>query len=167
MARSPLVRLPKPMIKGFSSAHRALVSLTGGRLGGKFRGQPLILLTTTGRKSGKDRTWPLVGLSIEADAAPDAAHAAGAAGSAPKSGWVVAASNGGHDAQPAWYLNLQAHPEATVHAGSDEVRVRARDASPAERARHWPRFVETLGTYAEYQEATDREIPVVLLEPVT
>jgi len=45
--------------------------------------------------------------------------------------------------------------------------VQARDATPAERAEHWPRFVETLDTYAEYQEATEREIPVVMLEPIT
>ena len=66
----------------------------------------------------------------------------------------------------AWYLNLQAHPEATVQEGRRHVKVPARDASPAERAEHWPRFVELLGTYAEYQDATDRQIPVVLLEPV-
>jgi deazaflavin-dependent oxidoreductase (nitroreductase family) len=152
MARSPLVRMPKPMIKGFSSLHRAMLSMSGGRVGTKFRGQPLILLTTTGRKTGKERTWPLVGLPIDADA--------------PARGWVIAGSYGGHDTHPAWYLNLQAHPQAMVHEGTRTVEVRARDATPTERAEHWPRFVELLGTYAEYQEATDRQIPVVLLEPV-
>ena len=130
--------------------HRAMVSMSGGRVGTKFRGQPLILLTTTGRKTGKPRTWPLVGLPIDEQV--------------PSRGWVVAGSNGGHDAHPAWYLNLQAHPEATVREGARESKVRARDATPDERAQHWARFVYVLDTYAEYQEATDRQIPVVLLE---
>jgi F420H(2)-dependent quinone reductase len=144
------VRLPKPLGRSFSSLHRAMVSMSGGRVGTKFRGQPLILLTTTGRKSGKPRTWPLVGLPIDEQAR--------------RSGWVVVASNGGHDAHPAWYLNLQANAAASVRDGRDEVAVTARDATPEERARHWPRFVDVLGTYAEYQEATDRTIPVVMLE---
>jgi deazaflavin-dependent oxidoreductase (nitroreductase family) len=149
---SPVVRLPKPLGKGFSTLHRGLVQLSGGRIGAKFRGQPLILLTTKGRKTGKDRTWPLVGLPIDDDRAK---------------GWVIAASNGGHDAHPGWYLNLRAEPAATVPDGTTTREIRARDATPGERERYWPKFVETLGTYAEYQEATDREIPVVLLEPVT
>jgi deazaflavin-dependent oxidoreductase (nitroreductase family) len=150
MARSPLVRMPKGMIKGFSSLHRAMVSMSGGRVGTKYRGQPLILLTTTGRKTGKPRTLPLVGLPIDEQ---DRTR-----------GWVVAGSFGGHDAHPAWYLNLQSHPEAKVQEGTEEVDVCAREATPAERAEHWPRFVELLSTYAEYQEATDRQIPVVVLE---
>jgi deazaflavin-dependent oxidoreductase (nitroreductase family) len=142
----------KPVAKGFSALHRSVVQLTGGRAGMKFRGQPVIMLTTKGRKTGKDRTWPLLGLPIDAD------H--------PERGWVIVGSNGGHDDHPAWYLNLRADPNASVQAGTETRRVRARDATPAERAEHWPRFVETLDTYGEYQEATDREIPVVLLEPV-
>jgi deazaflavin-dependent oxidoreductase (nitroreductase family) len=153
MARSPLVRLPKPLGKGFSSVHRAFAQMTGGRAGMKFRGQPIVLLTTKGRKTGKARTWPLLGLPIDPD------H--------PERGWVVVASHGGHDTNPAWYLNLRADPLAEVQDGTRKERVRARDATAAEKATHWPRFVETLRTYAEYQEATDREIPVVLLEPVT
>jgi F420H(2)-dependent quinone reductase len=147
MAKSPLVRMPKPMSKSFSTVHRAAVSATGGRLGIRFRGQPVILLTTTGRKTGKERTWPLVGLPLESG------------------GWVIAGSNGGHDAHPGWYLNLRANPEATVQEGRRHVKVLARDASPAERAEHWSRFVDLLDTYAEYQAATDRQIPVVMLDP--
>ena len=77
------------------------------------------------------------------------------------------ASGDGLDNHPAWYLNLQADPNATVQDGTRKQRVHARDSAPAEAAEHWARFVDTLGTYAEYQEATDRQIPVVLLEPVT
>jgi deazaflavin-dependent oxidoreductase (nitroreductase family) len=149
LSRNALVRLPKPMIKTFSTMHRVAVSASGGRVGMRFRGEPLILLTTTGRKTGKDRTWPLVGLPVESG------------------GWVIAGSNGGHDAHPAWYLNLQVNPAAMVQEGRRHVKVLARDASPAERAEHWSRFVDLLDTYAEYQAATDRQIPVVMLEPVS
>jgi deazaflavin-dependent oxidoreductase (nitroreductase family) len=152
MAKSPLVRMPLPLAHGFSRLHRSFVQLSGGRAGMKFRGQPLILLTTKGRKTGKARTWPLCGLPID--------------GEHPERGWVVVGSNGGHDTHPAWYLNLQADPIALVQDGTSKREVRARDATAEERARHWPRFVELLGTYAEYQEATDRQIPIVLLEPV-
>jgi len=147
MARNPLVRLPKPFIRGFSALHRAMVKASGGRLAGKFRGQPLILLTTTGRTSGKPRTQPLVGLPHDG-------------------AWVVVASYGGHDTHPAWYLNLQADPSARVHIGKRDVAVRARDATDVERAQQYPRFVEMLGAYAAYEQATDRKIPVVFLEPV-
>jgi len=132
--------------------HRGFVHVTGGRAGTKFRGQPLILLTTTGRKTGKDRTWPLVGLPID-----PGDHTLG---------WVVAGSNGGHDAHPAWYVNLRADPVATVQDRATKTKVQARDASDVERDEFWPKFVETLTTYAEYQEATDRRIPVVMLEPL-
>jgi deazaflavin-dependent oxidoreductase (nitroreductase family) len=147
MARNPLVRLPKPFIRGFSALHSAVVRATRGRLGAKFRGQPMILLTTTGRKSGRPRTQPLVGLPHDGS-------------------WVVAASYGGHDAHPAWYLNLQADATARVHDGKRDVPVRARDATEAERAQQYPRFIEMLGAYAAYEEATERRIPVVFLEPI-
>ncbi len=125
--------------------HRASLRGSGGRLGAKFRGQPLILLTTTGRQTGREPTWPLVGLPA-------------------RDGWVVAASNAGHDQHPAWYLNLQANPQPWC-GGGRTVRVRARDASAAERAEQWPRFVDTLSTDSENEDATDRVIPVVPLEP--
>jgi F420H(2)-dependent quinone reductase len=150
VACSPLVRLPKPLAKGFSSIHGAVVRVTGGRVATRFRGQPIILLTTTGRKTGREHTWPLVGLPIGDG----------------RDGWVVAGSNGGHDEHPGWYLNLQAQPDAVVGAGGRQQPVHGRDATAAERAVHWARFVDVLDTYGEYQEATDRVIPVVMLEPV-
>lgn len=106
----------------------------------------MILLTTTGRKTGKPRTWPLTGLR-EGD------------------GWVVAASNGGHDHHPAWYLNLVADPDAVVRDGRRSVPVRARVAEGAERDAQYQRFVDYLRVYADYATATDRQIPVVFLEP--
>jgi deazaflavin-dependent oxidoreductase (nitroreductase family) len=141
---SPLV------IRGFSVVHRAVVRISGGRLGTRFRGSSMILLTTTGRRTGQARTWPLLALPIEGG-----------------EGWVVAGSNGGHDRHPAWYLNLGADPAAVVMIDRHEVRVRARDVPHTERAAQYARFVGVWSPYRGYEAATDREIPVVLLEPIT
>ena len=127
--------------------HTSLFRATRGRVGGSIPGSgPVLLLTTTGRKSGRERTVPLLYL-------PDGEDL------------VVVASNGGTATHPTWWLNLQADPTATVEAGGKRLRVRAREASPAEKERLWPRLVEMYGGYEGYQEKTDREIPVVLLHP--
>jgi len=144
--KNRLVRTPHWFAWFFSSLHRGAYRISGGRLGTKFRGEPAILLTTTGRKTGEPRTWPLLALR-EGDA------------------YVVAASNGGHDRNPAWYLNLEANPDVTIRDGKLTVRGRARVTSGAERDALYARFVETLATYRDYQEATDRPIPVVRIDP--
>jgi deazaflavin-dependent oxidoreductase (nitroreductase family) len=132
----------------FSSFHRTVVRWTGGRLLTGFKGEPMILLTTTGRKTGQRRTWPLTGLRVDG-------------------GWAVAASNGGHDHHPAWYLNLEADRQASVQDGKRTVPVRARITEGDERDSLYRRFCEYLPNYVAYQEATERVIPVVLLEPVS
>jgi deazaflavin-dependent oxidoreductase (nitroreductase family) len=132
----------------FSSLHRTVVRWTGGRLLTGFKGEPMILLTTTGRKTGQRRTWPLTGLRVD-------------------DGWAVAASNGGHDHHPAWYLNLEADRQASVQVGRQTVPVRARITEGDERDALYRRFCEYLPNYTAYQEATERVIPVVLLEPVS
>jgi hypothetical protein len=116
------VKVPPALIRAFSALHRTVARASGGRLLTRFRGAPMILLTTTGRRTGKPRTWPLTGPAYG-------------------DGWVVAGSNGGHDHHTAWFLNLLA------------------------RATQWQRFVDCLRVYADYARATDREIPVVFLEP--
>ena len=143
-----LTRLPARFTRRVSSFHRNMLKLSGGRFLGAHRGEPMILLTTTGRKTGKARTWPL--LAVRHD-----------------DGWVVAASNGGHDHHPAWYLNLVAQPDATVTVSGRDVAVRARIADVAERAEQYPRFVALVPGYADYERATTRVIPVVFLEPRT
>jgi deazaflavin-dependent oxidoreductase (nitroreductase family) len=75
------------------------------------------------------------------------------------------ASNAGHDQDPAWWLNLQAHPDAAVEVGKDVRQVHARQATPEEAARLYGRFVTGLPQYADYRRRTRREIPVVILEP--
>ena len=78
---------------------------------------------------------------------------------------VVVASNGGSDYVPAWWLNLRSNPEAEIELGRERTRVRAREASPAERARLWPEFTSRVSAYAKYATRTAREIPVVILTP--
>jgi len=140
---------PDPrFVRAFSSLHRTLVRWSGGRILTGYKGEPMILLTTIGRKTGQARTWPLTGLRTG-------------------DGWAVAASNGGHDRHPAWYLNLVADPDATVQDGRRTVAVRARVTEGEERDALYARFREYLSNYVAYEEATERVIPVVLLEPVS
>ena len=78
---------------------------------------------------------------------------------------VIIASNGGTASPPAWWLNLRTNPVARVEVGDERLRARAREASPEEKERLWPRLVEMYGGYEGYQEKTDRPIPVVILHP--
>jgi F420H(2)-dependent quinone reductase len=99
-----------------------------------------------GAKSGVKRTTPLLYLRDGDDV-------------------VIVASKGGHPKHPAWFHNLRANPVTTVQIGSKRQAVRARVATPEERARIWPKAVATYSGYRGYQERTDREIPLVILEP--
>lgn len=139
----------KPFIKAMSAANVFVFRLTGGRLGSKFprQGSPVGLLTTTGRKSGAKRTAPLIYLQ-------DAARV------------VLVASQGGLPRHPIWYSNLEAHPDVSFETRESGKRAyQARRASPAEKAALWPRLCALYPDYADYQARTEREIPVVILEP--
>jgi deazaflavin-dependent oxidoreductase (nitroreductase family) len=116
-------------------------------LGGGKGMVPTLLLTTTGRKSGRELTLPL----IFGTSGPD---------------YVVVASKGGAPAHPAWYLNLEANPTVKVQVKADKFTARAYTANAQERAALWPRMVEIYGPYADYQQKTDRQIPVVVLKRV-
>jgi F420H(2)-dependent quinone reductase len=120
--------------------------LSGGRMGNKMKGAPVLLLDHVGRKSGQARTVPLLYLRDGADI-------------------VIVASRGGSDAMPAWWLNLQAHPATTVQIGRERMKVVALEATREERARLWPRLLEMYPDYAVYQTRTERQIPVVVLSP--
>ena len=126
--------------------HRFLYRASGGRIGGHAWGLRVVLLTTTGRRTGKRRTVPLCSLR-DGDAT------------------VVIASYGGLDRPPAWWLNLEAHPDAQLEDGRDRRAMRARTASPEERARLWAEVTAKAPGYLEYERRTSREIPVVILEP--
>ena len=137
--------MPNAFEKTFIGLHKGLYRLSGGRVMGSFDKMPVLMLTTTGRKSGKSRTTPL--MFIEEDGA-----------------YVVVGSAAGRDNHPAWFLNLQAAPEATVRVRSDNHPVRARVAEEEDRDRLFTAFSETATRYADYQAKTGRQIPVVLLE---
>jgi len=143
MART---KIPKPVAKIFSAMHRGVYKLSGGRIAGSFGENTVILLTTTGRKTGKKRTQPLIGVD----------HG---------DGWGVLASASGHDSHPAWFLNLEANPKATVTVGSTEHTVVARVLEGEERQQVWDTAVAAYSDYAEYQKVTDRIIPVLALDP--
>ena len=128
--------------------HNVLYRLSGGKVGGKLRNAPVLLLTTTGRKSGQPRTNPLL--------------YTGAGNNA----YMVIASKGGADKHPLWYLNLQANPLAEVTIGRETRQVRARDAEGEERERLWRALADLNPGYDKYAKKTSRRIPVVVLERV-
>ncbi|HEV2745230.1 MAG TPA: nitroreductase family deazaflavin-dependent oxidoreductase [Rubrobacter sp.] len=127
--------------------HASLFRATNGRVGGRMFDSPVLLLVATGRKSSRMRTTPLLYLEDG-------------------SRYVIVASNGGAAKHPVWWLNLQAHPEATVEVGGRKTRVRATEARGGEKARLWEGLVRIYPSYEAYQKRTDREIPVVLLDPI-
>lgn len=137
--------LSRITIRAFIGAHLALYRVTGGRIGGTLGALRVLLLTTTGRKSGQLRTVPLVYFE-------DGERL------------VIIGSKGGASRDPLWWENLKANPEARVQVGADTRRVRARLATPEERARLWPRVKAENSAYAAYEQKTRREIPVVVLE---
>jgi F420H(2)-dependent quinone reductase len=135
-------RLFNTSVKG----HTAIFRLTGGRVGGRMVGGPILLLHHVGAKSGKRRISPLLYL-------PDGER------------MVIVASKGGYTKHPGWFHNLKANPDTTVEVPREgKVAVRAREASAAEREDLWPRMVDLYQGYATYQRSTSREIPLVILD---
>jgi deazaflavin-dependent oxidoreductase (nitroreductase family) len=144
-------RLPPPWFKhAFWRVHRALCRLSGGRFlwtTASKRGWGALRLTTTGRRSGRARE---VILGYIEDG-PDL---------------VVLAMNGWDDGHPAWWLNLEAHPEAVVQLSHQRPRpVHARRAAGEERARLWQRWAEIDVGLDAYAAARSVETPVVVFEP--
>lgn len=137
-------------LKTMNAVHRGILALTFGRVGWKAADMPVLELTTTGRRTGRPRSVMLTSPHQIGDTL------------------VVVASRGGDDHHPAWYLNLVENPEVQVRVqGGPRVPMRARVATPDERAELWPRITERYRNYAGYQARTAREIPLVLLEPVS
>ena len=118
---------------------------TEGAEGHEWRGTQTLLLTTRGRKSGEERTTPLIYAPTGSDV-------------------MVVASKGGSDEPPAWYRNIEADPEVEVQIKDERFRARARDATPDEKPEMWRTMTSEWPDYDRYQERTDREIPVVVLE---
>jgi deazaflavin-dependent oxidoreductase (nitroreductase family) len=106
---------------------------------------PCLLLTTRGRRSGQEQPLPLIyGKS--------------------NTGYVIVASKGGAPTHPGWYHNLVAEPRVGVQVGVESFRANARTATGAERTKLWDEMAVVYPPYIEYQQKTEREIPVVVLE---
>ena len=139
--------LRESLIDMMNRTHRMVFDATQGRVLGRAAGMPVVRLTTTGRRSGQPRHTMLTAPVHDDDRV------------------VLVASFGGADHHPAWYLNLRANPMVTVTMSGHTRELVARTASPDERAELWPRIVARYQGYDGYRERTDREIPVVILEP--
>jgi len=136
-----------PALRRIMDAHTFVYRATGGRLGHTAPGMPqTLLLDHVGAKSGTLRTSPLV-------YAEDGRNL------------VLIASKGGYPQHPAWYHNLRANPETSVQVGRERRAVRARVATPDERARLWALALAVYPGYDGYQARTERQIPIVVLEP--
>ncbi len=107
-----------------------------------------LLLTTTGRKSGKPSILPLIYRPTDSG------------------GYCVIASKGGAAAHPAWYLNLEASPQVKVQVANEKFNAIARVAEGEEREKLWKLMADYYPPYNDYQAATQRKIPVVVLDPV-
>ncbi len=135
-----------PVLRRAFKAHAVIYRASGGRIGHRLPGvPPMLLLDHVGAKSGTHRTTPLVYVLDGDDV-------------------VLVASKGGHPRNPAWFHNLRAHPDTEVQIGTERRRVRARVATAEERPRLWAMAERTYRGYRGYQQRTEREIPLVVLE---
>jgi deazaflavin-dependent oxidoreductase (nitroreductase family) len=132
----------------FGADHVRRYRETDGEVGHDWkRGAPVLILTTTGRRSGEPRDTPLIYGRSGDD-------------------YLIVASKGGWDAPPAWYLNLEASPEVDVQVKADRFKARARNATAEEKPEMWKTMAAIWPDYDDYQQRTDREIPVVVLERI-
>ncbi|HSK87181.1 MAG TPA: nitroreductase family deazaflavin-dependent oxidoreductase [Anaerolineales bacterium] len=133
--------------RGWVYSHIQEYVESDGKKGHRWRGLPTLLLTTRGRKSGKLRRTALI---YGRD----------------KERYLVVASNGGAANHPLWYLNLSEDPNVEVQVEADKFAARARTATPKEKPRLWKIMSAIYPQYDKYQAKTDRDIPVVIIEPV-
>jgi deazaflavin-dependent oxidoreductase (nitroreductase family) len=134
-------------VKRLSAIHRVLFQLTGGLVGRRLVDNDMLLLTTTGHTTGEPHTVPLLYLRDGESL-------------------VVIASHGGRPRHPAWYRNLVADPRVEVQVRGSKFEMLARASTREERARWWPRAEAAYDGFTTYQSRTEREIPVVFLDPV-
>lgn len=117
----------------------------GGRCGGRWEGNPMVLLTTVGAKSGQARTSPLT-YTTDGDRL------------------VLIASRAGDDRHPDWYHNLVAHPDVIIELGTERFEARAAVADEPERSRLLDARIAAMPRFGNYVEMTERTIPVVVIE---
>jgi F420H(2)-dependent quinone reductase len=121
---------------------------SGGTRGTILRGVPVVVITSLGASSGKLRKNPV--MRVQHDGV-----------------YAAVASKGGAAQNPAWYRNLVEHPLVELQDGAAKADYTARETSGEERELWWNRAVEVWPDYADYQTKTDRQIPVIVLEPVS
>ena len=131
----------------FGVAHKALYKLSGGAMGARMGWIDVVLVETIGRKTGKKRTVPIACYSY-------------------KDSVVVSASNSGSDKNPAWYLNMLAHPDVAVRLGKEQFKAIAEVVPDEEREALWKQIVNNNKHQGEYLEKTNRKIPLVWLRRV-
>ena len=147
---APASPAARPPLGAMNAIHRVVLTATGGRMGLTVSNMPVLELTTKGRKSGQPRAVMLTSPYQEGSTI------------------VVVASRGGDDTHPAWFLNLRDNPDVEVaYKGGPKQPMYARVANPEQRSRLWPLVTKDHANYAGYQKRTDREIPLVLLEPAS
>ena len=134
------------LMRALSGFHMWVIRVTRGRLGWRLAGMTTVEVQTTGRRTGQPRTVILSAPIVEPGRV------------------VLVASKGGADRHPSWYLNLVAHPDVVIDLRDQRRAVRARTATPEEKAELWPRITAVYPGYARYQARTRRDIPVVICE---
>jgi F420H(2)-dependent quinone reductase len=128
----------------FFAIQVGLYKLSKGKLGGRMLGFDVLLLTTTGRKTGKTRTVPLGLFDWQGE-------------------YLIVASNNGAPKHPAWYINLKAHPQATVQVLDKVLPVTAEVLTGETRLKAWQQVITCAPSYAAYKKKTSREIPLIVL----
>jgi F420H(2)-dependent quinone reductase len=136
-----------PLLTRLMGGHTVIYRATNGLIGHRFPGAPpVLLLDHVGARSATKRTSPLV-YAVDGE------------------NLVLVASKGGYPKNPGWFHNLRANPDTIVQVGSERRAVRARVADAEEHKRLWPKVVDVYSGYQGYQRRTDREIPLVILQP--
>lgn len=138
---TPFNERPTAVINEFNDEVAREFRANGGEVGGQFAGVPILLLTNTGANSGQQRLNPLAYFNIDGKI-------------------YIVGSFGGADKDPAWVYNLRANPDAHIDIGTDGYDVVAHELSLAERDALYPKVVELVPVFAEYQEKTARPIPI-------
>lgn len=142
-------RLADALMVTMNLLHRAVLTVTSGRVGWRLGRMTAVQLHTIGRTTGRRRSTMLSAPLREGDR------------------FVLVASKGGDDRHPEWYLNLVTNPDIELTVRDQTFRLRARTAGPEEKSQLWPAIVATYPAYALYQRRTSRDIPVVICEPQT
>lgn len=115
-----------------------------GRVGGRFEGRPVLLITTTGAKSGQAHTTPVMYLA-DGDR------------------WLIFASKAGAPRNPDWFHNLVANPDVTIEVGTETIEANSAIAEPGERDALYAKQVSLYPQFGEYEQKTTRKIPVIIL----